>query len=177
MTMQRWRWLSSASMPSASANAIIHVGARAGVHARRHPVQPRESHDVIDAQRARVHHVRAHHRNEFGVPRGGDMRGQRRRQAPVLAVQVEFVGRRADRGGLHVQVLVRPGIGAAGIDRYREIGIKADCEARVEAPFLDGCNLQLGLPLQILEKFDACGADGPKLSTAGYDFILQASRG
>jgi len=51
---------------------------------------------VIDAQRAGVPHVLAQRVDERAVALRAQPVGTQRRQAPVLAVRVEFVGRGAD---------------------------------------------------------------------------------
>ena len=136
---------------------ILDIGAVSGRPSRRNPEESRQCHDMIDAQRARVPHIGAQRRQKRLVRGVGQPCGNERRQAPVLAAHVEGIRRGPDAGAQRVQVLIRPRFGAAAIDGHRQIGIKADREARDLCPIRGAGELELGLPLQVDVILDAFG--------------------
>ena len=141
--------------PEQVVERIAHVRTVRRRATRRHPVQPREPHRVIDAQRARVAHVGAEHRDERRI--GGRPQPLRveRRQAPVLPLQVIGVGRCADARGDDVQVLIRPGFSTAAVDRDGEVLVEADAQLERAGVVGRGRKLRFRLPLQVLVELDA----------------------
>ena len=125
------------------------VGALGRRCARRHPEQAGQVHHVVDAQRAAMAHVGAQRGDERGV--GGIAQAVRHegRQAPVLTVQVEVVGRRAGVRPRGIDALTGPGLGAARARSHREILIQADAQAQAPGMFAGLGQLQLRLPLQV----------------------------
>jgi hypothetical protein len=127
---------------------IADIGAVLTGEARRHPVQPHHAHDMVDAQRPRVFHVGAQHGDEGGVGRVAQPLRHPGRQAPVLAVRIEVVGRAADPGIERIELPVHPGLRAASVHPDGEIEVKADAEVHFQRTLPDGAELLVGQPLQ-----------------------------
>src|SRR5947207_13947178 len=65
-----------------------------------------------------------------------------RRQAPILAFGIEFVGRRAAGGIERVRLLVGPDLGAAAVGAEREVDVQADRHAELAGAALRGAELR-----------------------------------
>jgi hypothetical protein len=105
---------------------IANIAALRGRGIARNPEEPSESHDVVDAKPPGMAHIRVETFDEGAV--GGvakRMRGERR-QAPVLALQVEGIRGRTGGNSLGYQALFSPGFGAVSIDTEREVAVKSD---------------------------------------------------
>ena len=74
---------------------VVEVAAAVGLRAPRDPVEARERHHVVHAQRAAQRHVRAQELAERPVAARAQRARRIWRQAPVLALGIELVGRRA----------------------------------------------------------------------------------
>ncbi len=130
-------------------DAIAHVRALGRRHSVRHPVQARQPHHVVDAQRPGARHVRAQRGRERRVRAFAQALGGERRQAPILPAGIEVVGRGAHAHAERVEVLVGPRFGAVGRDRDGEVGIEADAHAELARARLRIAQLQVRLPLQV----------------------------
>jgi hypothetical protein len=133
---------------------VAHVGAVDRLHAPRHPPQARDAHHVVDAQRSRARHVGAQRGDEGRVTGVAQAPRHQWRQAPVLALAVELVGRGADAHAERVVALVGPRFRAIGGNRDREVGVEAHGHAGLAAGGLRVAELQVGLPLQVLVQPD-----------------------
>ena len=129
ITTARWRCDSSASRLQQVLQRIGEIGALARRLAARDQPQPHQPHDVIDAHAAGMGECGAQG-GEEGIEARGDQGARREAgQAPVLAVRIEGVGRRADRQA-HQQVgLARPGMAAGAVHADREVADQADAHA------------------------------------------------
>ena len=136
---------------------VVHVGAALRGAAGRDPEQAHEPHHVVDADRAGAAHAGAQHLDEGLVAGFAQPVGAQRRQAPVLPVGVELVGRRADAGAEREAILMAPGIRAGAVGRHRQILVEPDRHAQRAALLRHGVELTRALPLQVLEKADAVG--------------------
>ena len=94
---------------------------RARLLPSRDPEQPEQSHDVIDAQAAGVAQARANRLHERLVAGTAQPGRHERRQAPVLPLRVELVGRRADAHAAREDILKCPSVGSSGIEADRQI--------------------------------------------------------
>src|SRR6185503_11818083 len=86
---------------------IAYVRTGIGARTLRHPPEAQQRHDVIDAQRAAVTHVRAQELDEIRIDSGPQDVRVDCRQAPILALQGESVGWRADTGLCAIERLRR----------------------------------------------------------------------
>ena len=93
------------------------------------PEQAEQPHHVIDAQRAAVIERGAHRLHERLVADGAQLPRDERRQAPVLAVRVERIRRRADAHAVRDRVLPHPRVGAAGIEADGQVAEQRDLGA------------------------------------------------
>ena len=112
---------------------------------------------MVDAQRAGVAHVGAQRRDERRIAGILQALRDQRRQAPILPLHVERVGRCADTCAYRVQLLLRPGVGTAAIDRHRKIAVEPDGETATTRMLGGARTLKLGLPLQPGEEVDPVG--------------------
>jgi len=134
---------------------VVHVTALVCLGAARDPVQARERHDVVHAQRAAGGHVGAQQLDERAVA-GSLQRARRvRRQAPVLSFRIELVGRRAAGGVERVGLLVRPHLRAAAVGAEREIDVEPDRHAELVRAVLHAFELRAGDALHPLVEGDA----------------------
>ena len=94
---------------------VAHVGALGGRPAGRHPPQPEQAHDVVDAQPPRMPEGGADGLAKWLVRSGTELMRDEGWQSPVLPQSVVLVWRCAHRyiGGEHV--LPGPGVGAVRI--------------------------------------------------------------
>ena len=98
-----------------------HVGTTLGPGARRQPELAEEAHHVVDAQTTRVDEHgsdRIPERLEAGRPQ---LPGHVGGQPPVLPLGSELVGRCPDPARERQQVLVVPGVEAAGVEADRQV--------------------------------------------------------
>ena len=86
-----------------------------GIEAARDPVEPEQTHDVIDAQPPAVAQGGPNRLADGFVPGFGKLVGSERGQAPVLAEGVEFIGRDADGGIFPEAALPNPRVGPARV--------------------------------------------------------------
>jgi hypothetical protein len=93
---------------------VADVGALGRLGPLGDPEQPEQPHHVVDAQAGGVGHAGPDGLGERPVAAGGHPVGDERRQAPVLAVRAQRVGRGADRDAGGQLVLERPGVEAVG---------------------------------------------------------------
>ena len=134
---------------------IVDVGAFLRARAFRHPEEPHEPHDVVEAQHARVAHQlpqRGHVRSVGG--RREALRNPRR-QPPLLALQIEIVGRAADAGGQRVATGLDPRLGSPGIHADRQVLEEAERYVQLAQAPRDLAELQVSLPLEVQEVVDA----------------------
>ncbi len=130
--------------------AIAHVGAFGGFHAIGNPVQAKEAHDMIDAQRSAMPAVLADGFGKQAVAVFHVAVRVGRRKAPVLALGREAVGRRAHPAAGHEEVAMRPKVGTETIGGQRQIVIQTDAQAALDSVLLRGGELQIELPLDVL---------------------------
>ena len=130
------------------------VGAVGGIGAGRDPEQTEQAEHVVDPQPAAVAHVGPHGTGERLVPRCPQRVRDVGREAPVLAVGGELVRRRADAGVEREQVLVGPGVGAAGVDADREVGDQRARPGRI-AELAVGDPLEPGVEPDVVGVVDA----------------------
>jgi hypothetical protein len=109
---------------------------------------------VIDAQCARVAHVRRDERAESGIAVCGHRVRNRWWQAPVLSCGGERIGRRADRSACRESLRLRPGLGAIWCRTNRQVPIEAEVEPRGARGGGGTLELAIGKPLQIGGKAD-----------------------
>ena len=141
--------------PEQLVERIVHIAALERAGAGGDPEQPHQPHDVVDADGARVPHRCAQRLREQCVAAGTQPVRAQRRKPPVLPVQVEVVGRRADIGAEREAGALRPCVGAGAIHRHGEIEVQADRHAVRPAIRRRLSKLDLGLPLQVFEVLDA----------------------
>jgi len=96
----------------------------------RNPIQTEQAHDVIDAQPAGMPQRRANRLDQRRIAGGPQPVRNERGQRPVLAVHVELVRRRSDRGALRQHVLPLPRIGSARGNANRQIGHQGQFSSR-----------------------------------------------
>ena len=77
-----------------------------------------------------------------------------RRQAPILPCLVERIRGRADRCSGRDELLVRPCLGAVGIDADGEVAIESQRQSGLAPGHRSRSKLPVGLPLQVLKEFD-----------------------
>ena len=97
---------------------------------------------MIQAQGAARGHVGAQELDEGAIARGAQRARRIGRQAPVLSLRVELVGRRAAGGLQRVGLAVGPHLGAAAVGAEREIDIEADRHAALVRAALHGVELR-----------------------------------
>ena len=126
---------------------------------------------MVDPQYAGMSHIGAQRRDqrrEAAPPQGQRVE---RRQPPILAGAAQRVGRRADRGARHDQLLVGPGLGAVRIDPDREVAIEAERQPGLASRGGRLPQLAVCLPLQELEELDplgeCAGRDPPRPPSGG----------
>ncbi len=134
---------------------VADVRAVGGLHPVGHPVEAREPHHMVDAQRARARHVGAQRGDEGRIGAFAQAVGRKRRQPPILPQRVELVGRRAHAHAERVGPLVGPCFRAVGADRDGEVGVEAHRHAELAAQRLGLAQLQVRLPLEVLVQADA----------------------
>jgi hypothetical protein len=142
---------------------IGHVAAVARRAGGGDPEQAHQHHHVVDADRAGAAHVGAQGLDEDGVPAFAQPVRAQRRQAPVLALGVEGVGRRAHAHVEREAVAMAPGVRAAAVDRDREVEIEADRHPEFGTARRRRLELPGRLPLQVGVVADAlgvCGGEG-----------------
>ena len=131
------------------AERIGHVGAIGGAGSGGHPPQAHQAHDVVDAQRAAVAHGGAQGLDERRVGQFAQLARHERRQAPVLAVRVEVVRRRAGVCAGRVHVTPSPGVGAARTHADGQVLVQADAETALPGFGPRGGQLLVSQPLQV----------------------------
>ena len=126
---------------------IGEIGAVRRTRAIGNKEQTLQAHRVIDAQHAGVAHVGAVDSAERGpaLARAGQRIG--RRQAPVLPLDGEWIGRRADRDAMRKRACMRPGFGAVRRGADRKIAVEADLQAVVPRALGGSPKLAVGEPL------------------------------
>jgi len=130
---------------------VMHIGAFGGRRVGRHPEQPHQTHHMVDAQRAGVLHVGTQDVDERLVADGAQVLWHEGRQTPILAKQIEFVGRGASAGaavGDGKHGLPGPYLGAAGVGADGQILIQADGHAERLRPCRRRGQLGRSDPLQ-----------------------------
>lgn len=90
-----------------------------------------------------------------GVARGGEAVRAPGRQAPVLAACVEGVRGRADGHARREVLLLRPGVGSAGMHSDREVVHEAHRHPGVARGALGGGELGVGEPGEAAVEVDA----------------------
>ena len=128
---------------------VVNIGAIACGAALGHPEQAHQAHHMVNAQRARAAHVGAQGLDENTIAAGTQMVWPQRRQTPALAVGIELVGRRTDAGAGTKSRGLTPYIGAAAIDRHRQIKEQANAESERLATRIHPHQLLNRDPLQI----------------------------
>ena len=127
---------------------VADVGALVRGHARWHPPQPAQAHHVVDAQRPGAAHRR---RDQVGerleTPLRQPLRMPRLR-SPVLAALIEFIGRCAGGDAGDEQILVGPGVRAAGVRADGQVLDHSDVHACGPGRVLRRGELAAGEPLQ-----------------------------
>ena len=144
---------------------ILHIAAGRRRIAARNPEQVHEAHGMIDAQRAGVAHVGADDGDERLVGHVGEGERMQRRCSPVLAHHVDRIRRRSDRGPVDDHVLGAPRVGAVGGGADGQIAVKTDGEAAFPRPARRSRELEVRLPLHVLEELDA----GASVAGEGLD--------
>ena len=133
----------------------MHVRAVLRQQAARHPPQAIQRHHVIEPQRRDVPHVVADQADERLVLLRAQLVRILRRNAPVLPLQRQRIGRRAHGCALQIQVTVRPGLRAGGVRADRDVAVQADRHAAARARVGLRLAQLLGRePLQIEEVLD-----------------------
>ena len=107
---------------------IIDVGAPGRRAAARNPVEPAQTHDMVDPQNACVPHVGAQRRDDRGKAAAAQHERVYRRQTPILSGAAERIGWSADRSARRDQLLVRPGLGTVLIDPNGEVTVEPNCQ-------------------------------------------------
>ena len=109
--------------------------------------QTLQAHRVIDAQHAGVAHIGAVDSAERGPPL--TCAGQRigRRQAPVLPLHREWIGRSADRDAVRERPCMRPGFGAVRRGADCKVAVETDLQAVVPRALSSAAKLAIGKPL------------------------------
>ena len=130
---------------------IRDVGAIDRHRSLRHPEQSHQRHDMIDAQGACMSHRCAQGGDEGRVTRCPQSVRQHRRQTPVLSTQVELIRGRADVHVGCVHGSLAPGFRASRIGADREIAVETDAKAACPSMCARIRELQLRLPLKVLE--------------------------
>ena len=133
---------------------VMHVSALVWLCAPRNPPQAHERHDVVHAQRPALRHVGAQELDERRVRALAQSARVVRRQAPVLALRIEFVGRRAAARVEGERGLVAPDFGAAGVGAEREVHVKTDRHAELARARLRGVELHSRLHLKVQMETD-----------------------
>ena len=132
----------------------LHIGAFIGGKTVRHQIEPLQAQHMVEPDRAGVPHRRPQHRPErlkrLQLQTGGVEAGE----APILAGDVQLVGRRADREIPGNRDLLVPGIEAVGLHADRDIEIKTDLHAEPGRALLAGLQLTVRHPLHEFDEFD-----------------------
>src|SRR5712692_559726 len=106
--------------------AIAHVRAGGRIHTLRNPVQAKESHYVIDAQRTAVTAVLANGFNEELISGLPMLLRVGRWKSPVLPLGGKVIRGRAHAATGYTEFPMGPKIGAGAVRGQREIVIKTD---------------------------------------------------
>ena len=85
-----------------------------------------------------------------------------RRQAPILPLRIELVGRRAHGDVGEHRVLLAPGVGAVAVDADGKVGVETDRHATAARRLHAGAELAVGNPLQKFLKFAGLGMGATK---------------
>ncbi len=141
---------------------IADIATAGRVEALRNPVETREPHDVIEADRAGRPHGRTDVTRESRLVALPQCRWLDRRQAPVLAPAVEKIGRRPHAGRARIAVRPRPCRRAVGRDADRQIQIETDAHAGGQRASLRVDELAGGEPLQPFVEADAPRVRAPE---------------
>ncbi len=96
MTMQRARWLFEPQHREHCFGRITHIGAEARRLAIRDQEQPLELERMVDPDRARMAHRRLDRGPERRKAILAEREGVERRQAPILTLRRQRIGRRTD---------------------------------------------------------------------------------
>ena len=131
------------------------IGALQRLASVRHDEQPRQTHDMIDAQRAGVAHIRAQELAEALATLRLPSQRIGRRQTPVLSVSRKTIGRGADRKALEKMRRAAPALATVGRRANGEIAAKAEREASIPRVSRRLRELAFAEPLQILMIADA----------------------
>ena len=112
------------------------------------PEQAHQAHHMVEPQGAGVPHVGTQGVNERGEAQGPQAQRVERRQAPVLAQRVEWVGRRAHVHAQRIGAALAPGVGTAFVHTHGQVAVEAQAHAQCLGMGLCGLQLRLGQPLQ-----------------------------
>ncbi len=108
---------------------VSHVGTLGRTGAGRDPVQPEQTHHVIDTQARAAGEGGSQRRDERLVARGPQLPRNERWQTPILAAVVERVGRRPHATPDREFVLIAPRVGATRLEADGEIAHEPDSNA------------------------------------------------
>ncbi len=153
---------------------VPHVRALRRRPALRHPPQPEQAHDVVDAQGARVPQHAAQQTAVRGVALGGQRVRPPGRQAPVLAARVEGVRRRAHGHAGREGVLLGPGVGPGGVDADGQVVHQPDAHPGLLGGALGGGELLVGEPREAAVEVDAVQQAAPHPCGPGRARVVQA---
>jgi hypothetical protein len=89
------------------------------------PKEAKEAHNVINPQGAAARAILAQHLDKIAVALGSQLVRQQGGQTPILTQGTEVIRGRPDINSQGKEVLVRPGIKAAGIHPYGKVKIES----------------------------------------------------
>src|SRR5215470_2019629 len=124
-----------------------HIGALVGAQPARDEIEPLETQDVIDPDRAGISHGCAQDLCEWRAAALDQAQGIDARKSPALPLGVELVRRRADLERWQDEILIAPGVKAVGADADGDIEIKPDREPGAVGLGPAGHELLVGDPL------------------------------